>query len=98
MVGVRSRAVPIKINTIIDRITNLASAGAATIPYEHIHRQVKKNFDVMVHVQRTGRGARRIVELAELVDGTVRTLWRWNARLNTHEAVGTSVLAAELTE
>ena len=69
----------------IDRLTNLAAAGFSAIPYEHVQRQVRCNLDVIVHAQKTPRHGRRLVEIAELVNGEFRLLWRWNYKLGVHE-------------
>jgi pilus assembly protein CpaF len=71
----------------IDRLTNLAAGGFASIPYEHVQRQVRNNLDVIVHAQKTPKHGRRIVEIAELVQGEFRLLWRWNYRTAQHEQV-----------
>jgi pilus assembly protein CpaF len=71
----------------IDRLTNLAAAGFAAIPYEHVQRQVRNNLDVIVHAQKTPRHGRRVVEIAELVDGEFHLLWRWDYREGRHEQV-----------
>lgn len=69
----------------IDRLTNLAAAGSAAIPYEHVQRQVRNNLDVIVHAQKTPRHGRRVVEIAELARGEFRLLWRWNHQAGRHE-------------
>ena len=71
----------------IDRLTNLAAAGFAAIPYEHVQRQVRKNLDVIVHAQKTPRHGRRVVEIAELDDGEFSLLWQWNYETGRHEQV-----------
>jgi pilus assembly protein CpaF len=69
----------------IDRLTNLAAAGISAIPYEHVQRQVRSNLDVLAHAQKTPRHGRRLVEIAELVGGEFRLLWRWNHQHGRHE-------------
>jgi pilus assembly protein CpaF len=71
----------------IDRLTNLAAAGFAAIPYEHVQRQVRSNLDVIVHAQKTPHHGRRVVEIAQLLDGEFSLLWRWNYERGEHEAV-----------
>jgi pilus assembly protein CpaF len=71
----------------IDRLTNLAAAGFAAIPYEHVQRQVRNNLDVIVHAEKTPRHGRRVVEIAELSHGEFKLLWQWNYRLGCHEQV-----------
>jgi len=73
----------------IDRLTNLAATGFASIPYEHVQRQVRRNIDLIVFAQKTPRHGRRVVELAELEHGEFRLLWRWNHDSARHETVET---------
>ncbi len=71
----------------IDRLTNLAAAGFSAIPYEHVQRQVRNNLDVIVHAQKTPRHGRRLTEIAQLVNGEFKLLWKWNYQLGQHEQV-----------
>jgi pilus assembly protein CpaF len=71
----------------IDRLTNLAAAGFSAIPYEHVQRQVRINLDVIAHAQKTPHHGRRLVEIAELVNGEFKLLWKWNYKLGQHEQV-----------
>lgn len=72
----------------IDRLTNLAAAGFSAVPYEHVQRQVRINLDVIVHAQKTPKHGRRIVEIAELVNGEFHPLWKWNYREGRHDTLG----------
>jgi pilus assembly protein CpaF len=51
------------------RVETLLMQAAPTWPLPAIRRQVSRSIDIVVHVERGADGARRIVEIAETVEG-----------------------------
>ncbi|HET8569863.1 MAG TPA: ATPase, T2SS/T4P/T4SS family [Candidatus Limnocylindria bacterium] len=54
---------------------DLLLARAGELSEGAIHALVRRSFDVIVHVARGADGVRRIVEVAEIVDGALRRVW-----------------------
>lgn len=70
------------------RIENLAAAQNKGLPYDIIQSQVRGNVHLLVHQQKTlaedGSVARRVVEVADIVDNQARLLWSWDYGLKKH--------------
>ena len=69
------------------RLDTLIAAGSVQIPFEAVRQQVRSNFDAIVHVARTPKHGRRVIEVGELQDGVMKILWRWNFSKGCHERV-----------
>src|SRR5919204_227100 len=50
------------------RIETMALMGGIEIPLDAVREQIRRGIDIVVHQERDASGARRIVEIAELVD------------------------------
>ncbi len=62
------------------RLESLALMAGIGLPHEAIRDQVRRGFELVVHLERSADGERRAVELAEVVDAAggvgVRQVWR----------------------
>ncbi len=64
------------------RVETMALMGGVDLPLAAIREQVRQGIDLIVHQERGGDGARRVVSVHETVrdgDSTLRELWRFEA-------------------
>ena len=61
----------------LTRIQTLV-AGQGDLPFEVVKAQVRANLNLLIHAERTPKHGRRVVSIAEIVDGVCTPLWRWS--------------------
>jgi hypothetical protein len=64
----------------------LAASQGHGLPYDVIKAQVRGNIHLLVQQQKVAGQGRRIVEIAEVVDGQLRLLWEWDYKNHAHVA------------
>jgi pilus assembly protein CpaF len=62
------------------RLETLALMAGVGLPHDAVRDQVRRGVELVVHLERSSRGARRVVEVAEVVGALggagVREVWR----------------------
>jgi pilus assembly protein CpaF len=89
-VGVLSTIHANNAGAALRRLENMLLSNDSRIPYEAVRAEVRGNFHFIIHCERTPRHGQRVVEVAEIDDGELRLLYRWNYRNAVHERVSDS--------
>src|SRR5207253_2722327 len=70
------------------RMEGLAASNNAGLPYQIIQSQVRGNVHLLIHQQKISdydkNVSRRIVEVAEMIEGNIRLLFSWDYKLRKH--------------
>ncbi|MEO9206371.1 MAG: ATPase, T2SS/T4P/T4SS family [Gammaproteobacteria bacterium] len=70
------------------RMEGLAAARNVGLPYEVVQSQVRGNVHLLIQQQKIlepdNRVSRRIIEIAEMVEGEMKLLWSWDYKLKQH--------------
>lgn len=67
----------------LTRIQTLV-AGAGELPFKVVKSQVRSNLNLIVHAESTPKQGRRVVSIAEIIEGRLAELWRWSYRQGVH--------------
>ena len=67
---------------MISRLETMVLTGMS-LPLEAIRRQIASGIDIMIHLGRTGKGRRRVLEIVEVMgfsagEVKLRPLFRWD--------------------
>lgn len=68
----------------LTRLETLVAGGAGGLPFEVVRAQTRSNLDVLIQAESTPHQGRRVVEIAELREGEVFTLWSWDYVQGAH--------------
>lgn len=68
------------------RVINMLLSNDTRIPYEAVASEIHDNFNLIVQAERTPRHGQRVVSIAELTDGGVRELFRWDYLAGEHRS------------